>query len=147
LEDPDAVLEHNSGTGRSCRDEVDENRRRSIETPEETMKMHLVAIAGLVISSALPTFAQQKEPTPREQDRQWLGALLKKFDDAWNNNDAAVLAALYTDDAVIVTNTGPIYGRDAIEKHFADLFKQFHFQQPSRQGRSVFPPDCRNGGQ
>jgi hypothetical protein len=81
----------------------------------------------LAISLALPTFAQQKESTPNEQDRQWLDALVKKFDEAYNNNDAAALAAFYAEDAVIVTDTGPIYGRDAIEKHFADLFKQVHF--------------------
>ena len=92
------------------------------------MKIRLaVALAGLAISFALPIFAQQKESTPNEQDRQWLDALVKKFDEAWNNNDAAALAAFYAEDAVIVTDTGPIYGRDAIEKHFADLFKQFHF--------------------
>ena len=80
------------------------------------MKIRLaVALAGLAISFALPIFAQQKELTPNEQDHQWLDALVKKFDEAWNNNDAAALAALYAEDAVIVTDTGPIYGRDAIE--------------------------------
>jgi ketosteroid isomerase-like protein len=87
----------------------------------------LLSLAALAISFTLPTFAQQKESTPNEQDRQWLDALVKKFDEAWNNNDAAALAAFYAEDAVIVTDTGPIYGRDAIEKHFADLFKQVHF--------------------
>jgi ketosteroid isomerase-like protein len=37
------------------------------------------------------------------------------------------LAALYTEDAILVNDTGPIYGRKAIEKHCADLFKQVHF--------------------
>jgi hypothetical protein len=26
-----------------------------------------------------------------------------------------------------VTDTGPIYGREAIEKHYADVFQKFHF--------------------
>ena len=26
-----------------------------------------------------------------------------------------------------MNDTGPIYGREAIEKHYADLFKQIHF--------------------
>ena len=92
------------------------------------MKLCLVVtLVGLAINFALPTFAQEKEPTPSEQDRQQLDAMVKKFDEAWNNNDAAALTALYAEDAVIVTDTGPIYGRDAIEKHFADLFKQVHF--------------------
>ena len=30
-------------------------------------------------------------------------------------------------DGVEVTNEGPIYGREAIEKHYADLFQKVHF--------------------
>jgi ketosteroid isomerase-like protein len=43
-----------------------------------------------------------------------------------NNNDAAALAGTYTEHAVLVTDTGPVYGREAIEKHYADLFKQVY---------------------
>jgi uncharacterized protein (TIGR02246 family) len=42
-----------------------------------------------------------------------------------NNGDAAAVAACFTEDAVLVTDTGPIYGREAIEKYHADQFKQF----------------------
>jgi uncharacterized protein (TIGR02246 family) len=86
----------------------------------------LLALAGLAISFALPTFAQQKD-TADPQLRDALAAYNKKEDEGWNNNDAVALAALYTEDAVLVNDTGPIYGRDAIEKHYADVFKQVHF--------------------
>ena len=86
----------------------------------------VVALVGLAICFAVPTFAQQKEPTPSEQDRQQLDAHVKKSDEAWNKNDAAALAATFAEDAAHVTNKGPIYGREATEKHYADLFKQFH---------------------
>jgi len=77
------------------------------------MKIRLVvALLGLAISFALPTFAQQKEPTPSDKDRQVSAALIKQSNDAWNNNDAAALAAMFTEDAVIVNDTGPIYGRE-----------------------------------
>jgi uncharacterized protein (TIGR02246 family) len=56
-----------------------------------------------------------------------LSALSKTTEEAFNSGDAAALAALYTDDAVLVNDTGPIYGREAIEKCWADVFKQFHF--------------------
>jgi hypothetical protein len=75
---------------------------------------------GLAISFAVPAFAQQKD-TVDPQIIEQLDALGKKFDEAWNNNDAAALAALYTEDAVLVTDTGPVYGREDIQKHYSDL--------------------------
>jgi uncharacterized protein (TIGR02246 family) len=91
------------------------------------MKMRLLlALVGLAISYALPTFAQQTD-TPNPQLREALVASNKKESEAWNNNDAVALAALYTEDAILVTDTGPIYGRKAIEKHYADVFQKVHF--------------------
>jgi hypothetical protein len=57
------------------------------------MKIHsLVALVGLAMGSALPTFAQQTNP-PDSQLRDQLVAFDKKFDEAFNNNDAAAVAA------------------------------------------------------
>jgi ketosteroid isomerase-like protein len=104
------------------------HKRQIVLNPlEEKMKIRfVVALVGLAISFALPTIAQQKD-TVDPQLREALAAYNKKEDEAWNNNDAVALAALYTEDAVLVNDTGPIYGRDAIEKHYADVFKQVHF--------------------
>lgn len=46
------------------------------------------------------------------------------------HNDAAALAALYTKDAVFCggERSGPHYGCEAIEKHFAEGFNLFHFR-------------------
>jgi ketosteroid isomerase-like protein len=65
--------------------------------------------------------------TPDPQLRQQLNTKYKKYDEAYNNNDAAAVAAFFTEDAVLVTDRGPIYGREAIEKYLADVFKEFHF--------------------
>ena len=85
----------------------------------------VVALLGLVICFALPTFAQQTN-TPDPQLRQKLVDAIKKHTDALDKNDAAAVAALFTEDGVYVTATGPINGREAIEKYHADLFKQIH---------------------
>ena len=85
----------------------------------------LLTLVGLAIGFALPIFAQQKEPMLSEQDRQQLGALHKKWDEAENNNDAAAIAALFTEDGVFVTDKGPVYGREAIQKRFADDFQEW----------------------
>jgi ketosteroid isomerase-like protein len=66
--------------------------------------------------------------TPDPQLRQeLLDTKHKKYVDAFNQNDAAALAALFTEKKVLLPpETGPVYGREAIEKYFADLFTQYH---------------------
>jgi len=86
----------------------------------------VVALLGLAICFALPTFAQEtNKPDPQLRER--LIALIKNYDEVFNKNDAPALAVFFTEDAVFVTETGPIYGREAIVKHFADLFQKVHF--------------------
>ena len=77
------------------------------------------------MSFALPSFAQQTTADP--QLREQLLTLAKKFEDAWNNNDAVALSTLFTEDAVLIEDSGPVYGREAIEKHYKDMFQNVHF--------------------
>jgi hypothetical protein len=60
---------------------------------------------------ALPTFAQQTN-APDQQLRQRLVALIQKHSDAMNNNDAAAIAALFTEDADL--ERGPSTSRDTV---------------------------------
>jgi ketosteroid isomerase-like protein len=91
------------------------------------MKVRMIlALVGLAFGVALPTLAQQTN-SQDPQLRQVIDALTKKTDEAYNNGDAVAMAALYTEDAVLVTDAGPIYGRDAIERHYANLFQKIHF--------------------
>jgi uncharacterized protein (TIGR02246 family) len=96
----------------------------------------LLTLLGLAIGFALPTFAQQTN-TPDEQMlavspqvREEIEAVFKKFQEAYNEHDAAAAAALYTEDAVEVRswpaaqNGGINSGRQAIEKMFAEDFKR-----------------------
>ena len=96
----------------------------------------VVALLGLAISIALPALAETNTPDP--QQREQLLALAKKFEDAWNNNDATALAALFTKDAVLVDDTGPVYGREAIEKHYKDAFQNVHFSN----NHTTYGPEC-----
>jgi uncharacterized protein (TIGR02246 family) len=87
------------------------------------MRIRLViALAGSAISLALPTFAQETN-TPDPQTTQKILAIAKAYDEAVNTHDAAALAALYTEDAVFVTDGGPVHGRQAIEKWYANVFQ------------------------
>ena len=85
----------------------------------------LSALAGLAISFALPIYAQQKDLAD-PQTTQKILALSKALVEGYNNHDAAAIAALYTRDAVLVTDTGPIFGRQAIQKWNTDLYQWWH---------------------
>jgi hypothetical protein len=85
------------------------------------MKIHLlVALVGLSISFAVPTFAQQTN-TPDPQIPSSVISLGMpmhlvssmrsgmKADEAFNKNDAGAVAALFTEDAVLVASDGTDY--------------------------------------
>jgi uncharacterized protein (TIGR02246 family) len=51
----------------------------------------------------------------------------KKYDEAFNQNDATAVAALFTEDALQVTPEGLYSGRQAIEKRYAEeVFTRSH---------------------
>ena len=95
----------------------------------------VLTVVGLAIGFALPTFAQQKDTAdPRiVQQRDLLGVakaldefgeLHQELDEAYNKNDAAAVAALFTKDALLVAPDGMFSGRQAIEKRYADTFQR-----------------------
>ena len=104
----------------------------------------LLALAGFAISFAVPTFAQQTN-TPDSQiarqrdlrgDPNALGefnALGLKMDEAFNKNDAVALGALFTEDAVLVAPDGMFFGRQAIQKRYADAFRRWPVATSSAQ--------------
>jgi len=92
------------------------------------MKTHLVVpLVGLVIAFILTTYAQEKDLAD-PQTTQKILALCKANDEAHMNNDATAAATLFTRDAVLVTtdDSGPITGRQAIQKYYTDLYQWWH---------------------
>jgi ketosteroid isomerase-like protein len=100
------------------------------------MKIRSVGtLVGLAISFAPPSFGQQKD-TPElqiAQQRDLLGVasavaeageLHRKLDEAYNKNDAAAVAALFTEDALLVEAGGLFSGRQDIERRYADTFQR-----------------------
>jgi uncharacterized protein (TIGR02246 family) len=86
------------------------------------MKTRLfLALVGLTISFALPTFAQEQNAVDPEV-RQQIEATYTKRLDATNKQDAAAVAALFAQDAVLVNATGAgdalISGQEAIKEMF-----------------------------
>jgi ketosteroid isomerase-like protein len=64
--------------------------------------------------------------TPDPELGRQLDAFNKKFNEAFDKNDAAAMVPLFTEDAVIVSNGGIIEGLSAIEKYYADKFENEH---------------------
>jgi uncharacterized protein (TIGR02246 family) len=95
----------------------------------------LVTLAGLAIGFAVPTFAQEKDTVDSRIAKQRdllgdakalgeFGELIQKQDDAYSKNDAAALAALFTEDALLVAPDGMFSGRQEIEKRYEDTFQR-----------------------
>jgi hypothetical protein len=76
---------------------------------------YVLALIGLTISFALPTAAQHKD-TPDPQLRKQFLDFVKKSDEAYNHNDAAALAALYTENRIEVL-------RETLARNCAGNFK------------------------
>jgi ketosteroid isomerase-like protein len=83
----------------------------------------LIALVGLVMIVAC---RERDDPGPLEFSKQ-IFALGKKIDDAFNNNDAAALAPLYAEGAVLVAREGLFDARKAIAKYWVDLFQKVRF--------------------
>ena len=66
----------------------------------------LLTLAGLAIGFASSTFAQEQNAVD-PQVRQKIEAVLVKFEEAYNNKDAAAMGALHTQDAVEVRSWVP----------------------------------------
>jgi ketosteroid isomerase-like protein len=64
--------------------------------------------------------------TPDPELRRQLDAFNKVFNEAFDKNESAAMAPLFTEDAVIVSNAGIIKGLPAIEKYYADKFANEH---------------------
>jgi hypothetical protein len=89
------------------------------------MKIRLLGVlVGLATSFALPALAQEQNTVDPEV-RQQIEAVLVKGDEAYNKGDAAAFAARYTEEAIELTDQGPMYGREAIEKRHALDMKSF----------------------
>jgi ketosteroid isomerase-like protein len=91
------------------------------------MKTRLVvALVGLAIGFTVPTFAQQKD-TVDSKIAQQIRMLAMKYDETFTRNDAAAVATLFSEDAVLSGPHGRFSGRQAIEKfHGEQVFGYWH---------------------
>ena len=80
-----------------------------------------ILTAGLVIGTAAAALGQQSKTS--HEDRQLFEQLGKDYEAAYNRQDAAGIAALYSDDAVEMRPQGIQEGRVALEKEYQGQFQ------------------------
>ena len=69
-----------------------------------------------------PDYTRQTN-TPDPKLRERLISRFKALTDALDKNDAAAVAANFTENGILVTSYGQFWGRQAIEHWYAELFK------------------------
>jgi uncharacterized protein (TIGR02246 family) len=88
----------------------------------------LVTLIGLTSGVALQGIAQSKDTADPKAAQQlvsfYQSALRLKYEKAFNEKDAAALASLFTEDALLVAPEGMFSGPGAIEKRYADVFQR-----------------------
>ena len=107
----------------------------------------LLALAGMsaaVVGQGGEALAQQTSAAGRQDVRQAVEAFITKYLDAYNKKDAAGVAALYTEDGLLVP-PGPITtGKQNIEKAWRAVFDagrtglRYDIQQVQAEGNIVW---------
>lgn len=90
------------------------------------MKMRLLfALVALAIGLAVQTFALPGNLAEDVKAFDEFNALRMKVGEAFTNNDPAALAALFTEDSLLVKPEGVFNGRETIEKALTELFQRW----------------------
>jgi uncharacterized protein (TIGR02246 family) len=98
-----------------------------MNTINQRSALPFAAVAALIfLTVALQTLAQTKEGTVDSQTKTQIDGLNQKYFTSIQSNDAAQVGTVFTKDAVLVTNKGPLHGQEEIETYFGDLFKNVH---------------------
>jgi ketosteroid isomerase-like protein len=111
------------------------------------MKMRvLLILAGLAIGFIVPALAQQRGSEADTQLAQQLDAIDKTNDEGFNKGDAVAVVASFAQDAVLILEDGPVYGKPAIEKWLEGLFQNVRFSDHrTRSDRKTSPVLSKSG--
>ena len=98
-----------------------------MNTINRSSALPFAAMVALMFLSVAPqTLAQTKGATVDPQTITQLDGLNQKYVTSIQSNGAAEMGTVFTKDAVLVTNKGPLHGQEEIETYFGDLFKNVH---------------------
>ena len=87
----------------------------------QTRHASLVLAALILGATAFPAPAAEQPQQPSVTLPPPLARVLTDYEVAWQNKDAAALAALFADDGFVLSyGTPPVRGRGQIQKHYSD---------------------------
>lgn len=92
---------------------------------KRTLTALLAALGTACSEVAPPPPPAAPPPAPAQQPASNLGAFIGQnvmWGDRHSRGNAQALAAMYTEDAVLMTAGGDVIGREAIRQHFTKLF-------------------------
>jgi uncharacterized protein (TIGR02246 family) len=69
-------------------------------------------------------------------------SVLQAYNKAMQARDAAGLVALFSEDAILLTPDGPLFGHAAIEKRFEGVFKAIITKEPSKLDKVIMIGDA-----
>jgi uncharacterized protein (TIGR02246 family) len=83
-----------------------------------------ILTTAMAFGAAVPRYSAAQQ-TSDQAARQAADSVVQAHNKAFQAKDAAAAAALYSEDVIEVTPDGPLVGRGALEKNFAELLKIF----------------------
>jgi ketosteroid isomerase-like protein len=133
--------------GDAANPQRDSSRTNYLRTSgEQIMKMRvLLTLSALGIGFTVPAVAQQKDTTDSQLAQQ-LEASGRESEEGFNKGDAAAIAALFTQDAVLLLEDGPVYGKPAIEKWLEGVFQNARFSNHLTKVDQKVPPLLSKAG-
>jgi uncharacterized protein (TIGR02246 family) len=98
-------------------------------------------LSAFILTTAVSFGAAAQQTS--DQDAWQVGdSVVQAHNRALQARDAAGIAALYSDDAIFLTTDGPVYGRAAIEKAEAGLFKVIITSEPAKLDQVIMIGDA-----
>ncbi|MGL5018398.1 MAG: YybH family protein [Luteolibacter sp.] len=100
------------------------------------LQRSILTVQTLLLSAVCGT--AEVQPAPPSADLELLGKAAERFVEAYNQKDAAAIAALFLPQGEIVSRNGETYsGREAIQEHYAEVFADEAAPQIALEAHSV----------
>jgi uncharacterized protein (TIGR02246 family) len=105
------------------------------------MRPRTCLLSAFILTTAIAFGAAAQQTSDRDV---WQAGdlVVQAHNKAIQARDAAGVAALYSEDVIVLTPDGPMYGRAAVEKFCAGLFKVLVTMEPAKLDKAIMVGDA-----